>query len=96
MAHSTTRERIADRLRESPASAPTVAGDLELPVSTVYHDLEHVARSIGSDDTDDQFLVAPPACGECGFDRFDDPLNHPSRCPACKSESIEPAVYTIR
>ena len=41
------------------------------------------------------FLVAPPECRNCGFSAFDDPVNYPSRCPDCRSESIEEAVFKI-
>jgi len=58
----------------------------------VYEHLEHVAQSV---DGDEQFLVAPPECRNCGFDGFDDPLNYPSRCPDCKDEAIAEPTFTI-
>ena len=89
---STTRERIAEELRTSPATAGELADELALPRPVVYEHLEHVAQSIGDDE---EFLVAPPACNDCGFDRFDDPVNYPSRCPECKSENIAEPAFTI-
>ena len=72
------------------------AGDLSsavgLPESAVYDHLPHVARSVGEDE---QFLVAPPTCRECGFDGFDDPLNRPSRCPDCRSERVDEPTFVI-
>lgn len=88
----TTRQRIADRLREEPATASTLAADLSLPTAVVYDHLEHVAQSV---DDGEQFLVAPPECPECGFDRFDDPVNAPSRCPECRSERVSEPVFTV-
>lgn len=88
----TTRQRIADRLRESPATASDLAGALDLPTPVVYEHLEHVAQSV---DGDEQFLVAPPACRDCGFDGFDDPVNYPSRCPECKSERIAEPEFLV-
>ncbi|MBP1922506.1 putative Zn-ribbon and HTH transcriptional regulator [Halorubrum alkaliphilum] len=90
---STTRQRIAEVLRESPATASEIAGDLALPTPTVYTHLEHVSRSVGDDE---EFLVSPPACRDCDFDGFDDPVNEPSRCPKCKSERIEEPAFVIR
>ncbi|RLM67854.1 transcriptional regulator [Halorubrum sp. Atlit-26R] len=98
----TTRQRIADALREEPRTASDLAETLSLPTPTVYEHLEHVSRSVregngGSEgDADDEFLVAPPTCRECGFDGFDDPVNEPSRCPECKGERIEEPAFVIR
>jgi hypothetical protein len=89
----TTRERLASALREDPASASELAASLSIPTSAVYDHLRHVARSLR--EADEQFLVAPPECRQCGFADFDDPLSSPSRCPSCRSEGIEEAVFTI-
>jgi predicted Zn-ribbon and HTH transcriptional regulator len=92
----TTRQRIADALREEPRTASDLAAALSLPTPTVYEHLEHVSRSVGEGDADEEFLVAPPTCRDCGFDGFDDPLNAPSRCPECKSERIDEPTFVIR
>ncbi|MFC5136142.1 MULTISPECIES: transcriptional regulator [Haloferacaceae] len=89
----TTRQRIAERLREEPATASEIAADLSLPTPTVYEHLEHVSRSV---DGEESFLVSPPTCRDCGFDGFDDPLNAPSRCPECKCERIDEPAFVIR
>ena len=88
----TTRQRIADRLREDAATASEIGASLSLPTPVVYDHLEHVSRSVGDDET---FLVAPPACRDCGFDAYDDPINYPSRCPDCKSERIDEPAFLI-
>jgi hypothetical protein len=92
MAEDTTRQRIADELRAEPATASQLSTRVGVPASTVYDHLQHVARSL---DGDEQFLVAPPECRTCGFSAFDDPVNYPSRCPDCRSEGIEEAVFKI-
>ncbi|GAA0541815.1 ArsR family transcriptional regulator [Halorubrum ejinorense] len=94
----TTRQRIADALREGPRTASDLAATLSLPTPTVYEHLEHVSQSITEADGGggEEFLVAPPTCPECGFDRFDDPVNEPSRCPKCKCERIEEPAFVIR
>ena len=89
----TTRQRIAARLREEPATASALAESLSLPTPVVYDHLEHVSKSV---DAEGEFLVAPPECRECGFNGFDDPINYPSRCPECKSERIEEPAFVIR
>ncbi|MFC7185599.1 transcriptional regulator [Halorubrum yunnanense] len=92
----TTRERIAETLREGPATATDLGESLSLPTPAVYEHVEHVSRSIADDGADEEFLVAPPECRDCGFDRFDDPVNEPSRCPKCKSERIDEPAFVIR
>ncbi|WP_380678402.1 transcriptional regulator [Salinigranum sp. GCM10025319] len=93
MTEDTTRQRIADELRADPATASDLSSRVGVPASTVYDHLRHVARSL--DGEDEQFLVAPPECKNCGFSAFDDPVNYPSRCPECRNEGIEEAVFKI-
>jgi len=89
----TTRRRLSDRLRER-ASTPTELGRaFSLSPSTVLTHVEHISRSVEHDD--EQLLVAPPQCPECGFDDFDDLLNRPSRCPECKHEGVTEPTITI-
>ena len=92
MTDTTTRQRLADRLREAPATAGQLAAAEELPESVVFDHLQHVARSVGDGE---QFLVAPPECRDCGFDDFDDPINDPSQCPDCRSGNLAPARFRI-
>ena len=94
MTDSTRREQLAETLSEEQATTRELAAELDRPVSTIYTDLKHVARSIRYTD-DTEFLVAPPECTNCGFSAYDDPVNYPSRCPECRSESIEEAVFKI-
>ena len=94
MTDSTRREQLAELLVDRQATASELAGELETPVSTIYQDLKHVARSMRYKD-DTEFLVAPPECSNCGFSNYDDPVNYPSRCPECRSESIDEAVFKI-
>jgi len=92
-ADRTTRQRIADRLHETALPASALAREFDVEVGTALDHVRHVARSI--DGTDEQLLVAPPRCRDCGFDDFDDPANRPSRCPECKSEDLTEPTFTI-
>jgi len=93
-ASRTTRQRIADRLRETPRGASELAAEFEIRTSEAMTHVQHVARSL--DGTDEELLVAPPQCRDCGFEDFDDLINRPSRCPECKSESVSEPTFTIR
>ena len=92
-ADETTRQQLAAALRTEPATPSDLATQFDLTPHAVVRHLEHVSRSV--DGTDEQLLVAPPTCRTCGFDEYDDLLNLPSRCPECKSESIDEPTVTI-
>jgi predicted Zn-ribbon and HTH transcriptional regulator len=89
----TTRQRIADYLREESATAAAIAEEFGVTTSSALSHVDHVVASL--DGTDEQLLAAPPECRDCGFDRFDDLINRPSRCPDCKSENVAEPVFTI-
>jgi len=96
METETTRQRIAEALREDASTASDLGARLSLPTPVVYDHLDHVSQSVGESDGTERFLVAPPECRDCGFDGFDDPVNEPSRCPECKSERIAEPRFVIR
>jgi predicted Zn-ribbon and HTH transcriptional regulator len=72
---------------------PALATTFEVRASEVLSHVEHISKSL--DGTDEQLLVAPPTCQECGFDEFDDLINRPSRCPACKNEAVSDPTFAI-
>lgn len=90
----TTRQQIRRLLEAAPRNAKELAVELETEPATVLEHIEHIAQSL--ENADVELLVAPPTCRECGFDGFDDPVNHPSRCPECRNERIDPPTFTIR
>jgi predicted Zn-ribbon and HTH transcriptional regulator len=92
-ADQTTRERIADRLRDEALSASGLARAFGIRTPEALDHVQHIARSLAS--TDDELQVAPPTCRDCGFDGFDDPVNRPSRCPECRSETLTEPVFRI-
>lgn len=92
---ATTRERIAERLRERPATPSALASEFAITAASALSHVEHVSRSVDSGSEGEQLLVAPPECRECGFSGFDDPLNVPSRCPSCKAESVEEPAFVL-
>jgi predicted Zn-ribbon and HTH transcriptional regulator len=93
-AEQTTRQHIADCLREETAEASRLASEFEITTAAALSHVEHVARSL--EGTDEQLLAAPPECRDCGFERFDDLTNRPSRCPDCKSEDVTEPTFTVR
>lgn len=93
MKEGTTRERIADHLRHEPATPGALSEEFGVGADAALRHVRHLARSL--EHADEELLVAPPECRECGFDRFDDPANRPSRCPACKSEGVREPQFRI-
>jgi len=89
----TTRERIAERLREETLTPGALAREFDVGPDDALSHVEHVARSLGN--TDEALLVAPPACRDCGFDGFDELANRPSRCPECRSENVDEPAFRI-
>lgn len=92
-AERTTRQRIADRLRDEPAGIGTLAREFEVTADAVCSHVTHLSHSLEHEA--EQVLVAPPTCRNCGFSDFDDLVNRPSRCPSCKSESVEEPTFAI-
>lgn len=92
-ADRTTRERIADHLREETVAAGTLANEFDVTTADALTHVKHIARSL--DGTDEEVLAVPPECHACGFSAFDDPANRPSRCPECKSESLSEPAFRI-
>ena len=90
----TTRERIARLLRDRPMTPSTIAREVETTPANALSHVTHVARSLRG--SDEQVVVAPPTCRDCGFDGFDDRANLPSRCPQCRSEAIDEPEFAIR
>lgn len=89
----TTRERMASRLREGAATPADLAEEFDVTSHAAVDHVRHLARSLQNDEED--LLVAPPECRDCGFDGFDDRANLPSRCPDCKSESVDPPAFRV-
>lgn len=89
----TTREQIADRLREEALSPSALAREFDISTEAALTAVEHVARSVAADG--DQLLAAPPVCQDCGFDGFDEPASRPSRCPDCHSEAVAEPVFRV-
>ena len=89
----TTRQLIGDRLREEPLTASVLAREFEIQAGEALSHVQHIARSL--DTEDEQLLVAPPTCRDCGFGGFDDLLNRPSRCPECKGENVAEPAFRV-
>jgi hypothetical protein len=91
----TTRQRVADHLRGTADTPSGIAEAFDLTPAAALDHVSHLAQSLAGADGDEELLVRPPECRDCGFDGFDDLLNRPSRCPECKSEDVAEPAFTI-
>ncbi len=91
----TTRAKLADALREGPASARDLSQMVGISERDVRSHLDHVRRSV--ERGGERFIVEPAHCKKCGFS-FESrkKVGIPSRCPKCKAERIEPPQFSIR
>ena len=90
----TRREDIERLLKERPWTPKELAEYFGAPMNEIIDDLEHVRRSTQLPAV---FRFHPPACRDCGF-MFKErsKMKAPSKCPKCRSESIEEGRYFIK
>ena len=86
-AHATVRQRIAEALREGPATAKDLSRQVGISEHEVAGHLEHLARSLRA--RGEKLLMQPPECLDCGF-AFPgrERTTRPSRCPRCRSRRL--------
>jgi predicted Zn-ribbon and HTH transcriptional regulator len=89
----TRRQEIADLLRDGRWTVRDLSKKIGAPMKAVVDDLEHVRRSLRTEET---WATDPAACERCGF-TFEDreKIDRPSRCPECRCERIREAAYGI-
>lgn len=86
-AHSTVRQRIAERLRDGPATAKDLSRLVGIPEHDVAGHLAHLARSLRT--RGEKLATTRPECLACGF-AFPgrERTTRPARCPSCRSRRI--------
>lgn len=90
---NTIRRQILERLRQAPAGLRELGRELGLREKEAA---EHVAHAVRSLEPGERLREVPAACLACGFVfRKRERFQTPSRCPQCRSERIEPAVFEI-
>jgi predicted Zn-ribbon and HTH transcriptional regulator len=91
----TVRQRIMDLITDAFCSSRQLAELTGISERQVEDHLSHIVKSVARDHSR-RFLLQSSACHKCGFMfRKRTRLTRPSRCPACRSESISPPSYKI-
>jgi predicted Zn-ribbon and HTH transcriptional regulator len=89
----TIRQAMKELLREEPLSALELSRQLSVPEKEVYQHLQHLARAPGEGW---RFRMIPSVCRKCGFTFTKrDRLTPPSRCPVCRSQSLQRPRFAI-
>lgn len=90
----TRREEIEELLRQRPWTPKELADYFGAPMNEIIEDLEHVRRG-----TQNPFIFKyqPPKCRDCGFlFKERSKMKTPSKCPKCRSESMDDGRYFVR
>lgn len=91
----TSRQAIVQTLLGRELTAKELSAEVRLSEKDVLGHLEHIRRGL-RDEPGRRFVVVPSRCLDCGFvfgkrDR----LGAPGRCPICKSERVEPPLFSV-
>ncbi len=88
------RRQLAGLLEDGPLTALEISGALSIPEREVYSHLEHLQRSLRG--AAKELAVHPARCNRCGFVFSKrERLKKPSRCPACREQSISPPQFEL-
>ena len=90
----TIRQKIISVLKESALTAKDISGEVSVSEKDVYEHLSHIQKSVHK--KGGNLIVSPAKCRKCGFlFRKREKLRKPGKCPICRSESIEEALFSI-
>ena len=92
--HATVRSALRQVLREGPLTARELSARVGISEKDVSGHLEHLARSLRH--SGERLRVEPAQCLGCGFVfKARTRLSKPSKCPACRSERVDPPRFVI-
>ena len=92
--HTTVRSALRQVLRERSLTARELSARVGISEKEVSGHLEHVARSLRQ--SSERLRVEPAQCLACEFVfKERTRLSKPSKCPACKSQRLDPPRFTI-
>ena len=93
-ATATVRQRIAEVLREAPATAKDLSRRVGISEREVASHLEHLAKSLRA--RGEKLAMERPECLDCGF-AFPgrERTTRPSGCPRCRSRRISLPSFRV-
>ena len=91
----TTRKEITTLLSERSYTAREISTAIKISEKEVYDNLEYILKTIHRDNR--KLVITPYQCRKCGFIfKKRERLKKPGKCPLCRSESIEDALFSIQ
>lgn len=92
--YATVRSALRQVLREGSLTARELSARVGISEKEVSGHLEHVARSLRH--SSERLRVEPAQCLACEFVfKERTRLSKPSKCPACRSERLDPPRFII-
>jgi predicted Zn-ribbon and HTH transcriptional regulator len=92
--HHTIRHAILSALEQGLRSAGGISREVRISEREVYDHLEHIRKTASR--TTKHLIITPAECRKCGFIFSKrERLRKPGRCPLCRGESIQEALFSI-
>lgn len=92
--YQTIRRRIMELLTGRGMTAREISEELRIPERDVCEHLEHIRKTTNKGKL--VLVVEPAVCGACHFVfRKRGRLKTPGKCPMCRSEAIQQAVFSM-
>ena len=90
----TARHEILLALGQSVLSAGEISRRVRISEREVYGHLEHIRKTVSK--IGKHLIITPAKCRKCGFAFTKrERLRKPGRCPLCRGESIQEALFSI-
>ncbi len=87
----TRRQEIIKILEKEQISAQDLANQYKVELWEIVEDLEHIKKTVKQ-----RLKVHPAQCKMCGFlFKERSKIKRPSKCPRCRHERIEAALFKI-
>ncbi len=92
--HDTVRHEILLVLERGFRSAGQISREVRISEREVYDHLDHIRKTVSK--SGKHLIIAPAECKKCGFVFTKrERLSKPGRCPLCRGESIQEALFSI-
>ncbi|MBW2995135.1 transcriptional regulator [Candidatus Woesearchaeota archaeon] len=89
----TRRTEIIEMLKKEAISAQELCTIYKVILSDIEEDLQHIAKTVKPEF---ELSMYPAVCKNCGFIfKERSKIRKPSKCPKCKSESIDFPKFKI-
>jgi len=90
----TVRHEISSALEQRVLSAGEISRKVRISEREVYSHLEHIRKTVSK--FGKHLVITPAECRKCGFVFTKrERLRKPGKCPLCRGESIQEALFSI-